>query len=82
VSAVFVDENLLVKRGVILYRIVPAPYQAALDAAVAQLAARRAVASSGALLEPGWVLGRLRTQGQGWWACREAGRLGSREAGL
>ncbi|WP_324808270.1 HlyD family secretion protein [Sphingomonas sp. LY29] len=41
VSAVYVDENQHVNRGDILYRIDPAPYEAALDAAEAQLAAAR-----------------------------------------
>jgi membrane fusion protein (multidrug efflux system) len=41
VAAVYVDENQHVKAGDILYKIDPAPFQAALDAAQAQLAAAR-----------------------------------------
>ena len=41
VVAVYVDENQHVNRGDVLYRVDPAPFQAALDAAEAQLAAAR-----------------------------------------
>jgi membrane fusion protein (multidrug efflux system) len=41
VAAVYVDENQHVKAGDLLYRIDPAPFQAALAAAEAQLAAAR-----------------------------------------
>ena len=41
VAAVYVDENQHVKAGDILYRVDPAPFQAALAAAEAQLAAAR-----------------------------------------
>jgi len=41
VAAVFVDENQHVNAGDVLYKIDPAPFQAALDAAQAQLAAAR-----------------------------------------
>jgi membrane fusion protein (multidrug efflux system) len=41
VAAVFVDENQHVKRGDLLYQIDPAPFEAALHAAEAQLAAAR-----------------------------------------
>ena len=41
VAAVFVDENQAVKRGDLLYQVDPAPFEAALHAAEAQLAAAR-----------------------------------------
>ncbi|QNN65649.1 HlyD family secretion protein [Sphingomonas rhizophila] len=41
VAAVYVDENQHVNKGDLLYRIDPAPFRAALDAAEAQLAAAR-----------------------------------------
>jgi membrane fusion protein (multidrug efflux system) len=45
VAAVYVDENQHVKAGDLLYRVDPAPYQAAVAAAEAQLAAARLATS-------------------------------------